>query len=71
MRLTVAWELTWYQWEVSPGPHGHEVRESGKGETLDQLRSADRRWNLRPDPDGTLHEGASSDLPPAESADAS
>jgi hypothetical protein len=70
VRLTVAWELTWYQWEVSPGPHGPEVRESGKGETLDQLRSADRRWNLRPDPDGTLHEGSSTEAP-QESADAS
>jgi hypothetical protein len=71
VRLTVAWELTWYQWEVTPGPAGPEVRESGKGETIDQLRSADRRWNLRPDPDGTLHQGASADLPPAEPVDAS
>ena len=45
-RLTVAWELTWYQWEVGPGPGGPEVRESGKGETIDQLRAADRTWNL-------------------------
>jgi hypothetical protein len=70
VRLTVAWELTWYQWEVSPSPHGPEVRESGKGETLDQLRSADRRWNLRPDPDGTLHEG-SPEASPQEPVDAS
>ena len=53
-RLTVAWELTWYQWEVGPGPRGPEVRESGKGETIDQLGAADRTWNLMVDTDGTL-----------------
>lgn len=55
-RLTVAWELTWYQWEVGPGPNGPEVRESGKGETIDQLRAADRTWNLLADADGTLEQ---------------
>lgn len=55
-RLTVAWELTWYQWEVGAGPGGPEVRESGKGETIDQLRSADRTWNLLVGSDGTLEQ---------------
>jgi hypothetical protein len=69
VRLTVAWEITWYQWEVTPGAAGPEVRESGKGDTIDQLRTADRRWNLRPDPDGTLHEGTTTELPPPEPVD--
>jgi len=55
-RLTVAWELTWYQWEIGPGPGGPEVRESGKGETIDQLRAADRTWNLLVAADGTLEQ---------------
>lgn len=55
-RVTVAWELTWYQWEIGPGPRGPEVRESGKGETIDQLRAADRTWNLLVDSDGTLQQ---------------
>ena len=55
-RLTVAWELTWYQWEVGPGEAGPEVRESGKGETIDQLRAADRSWNLLVASDGTLEQ---------------
>ncbi len=59
-RLTVAWEITWYQWEVGPGPNGPEVRESGKGETIDQLRAADRTWNLLVDSDGTLEQRAAS-----------
>ena len=53
-RITVAWELTWYQWDVSAGPSGAEVRESGKGETIDQLHAADRAWNLLVAADGTL-----------------
>lgn len=65
-RLTVAWELTWYQWEIGPGPGGPEVRESGKGETISQLRAADRTWNLLVDSDGTLEKRAVSP-PPAES----
>jgi len=55
-RVTVAWELTWYQWEIGAGPRGPEVRESGKGETIDQLRSADRTWNLLVGADGTLEQ---------------
>lgn len=55
-RLTVAWELTWYQWEVGAGELGSEVRESGKGETIDQLRAPDRAWNLLVASDGTLEQ---------------
>ena len=55
-RLTVAWELTWYQWEIGPGRGGPEVRESGKGETIDQLGAADRTWNLLVAADGTLEQ---------------
>ncbi len=66
-RLTVAWELTWYQWEIGPGPQGPEVREAGKGETIDQLRAADRTWNLLVDSDGTLEKRSASG-PPSEPA---
>lgn len=53
-RLTVVWELAWYQWVVGPGERGPEIREAGKGETVDQLRAADRNWNLEVDRDGSL-----------------
>lgn len=56
VRLTVAWELAWYQWEVGPGKRGPELRELAKGETIDQLRAADRKWNLSVAEDGTLRE---------------
>ncbi len=62
-RVTVAWELTWYQWEIAAGENGVEVRESGKGETIDQLRAADRAWNLMVGSDGTLHRRTSADDP--------
>lgn len=53
-RLTVAWELAWYQWEIGPGKRGPEIRQIAKGETVDQLHAADRKWNLKMDSDGTL-----------------
>lgn len=53
-RITVAWELAWYQWEVGPGAKRPEVRQIAKGETVDQLRAADRNWNLDVSRDGTL-----------------
>ena len=63
VRLTVAWELTWYQWEVGPGERGPEVRESGKGETIGQLRAVDRAWNLMVDSDGTLAQRSAAAAP--------
>ena len=59
-RLTVAWDLAWYQWEIGPGERGPEVREVGKGETIDQLRTVDQNWNLRMAEDGTLSPGQGS-----------
>ncbi|MCB0875734.1 MAG: hypothetical protein KDB46_05995 [Solirubrobacterales bacterium] len=67
VRLTIAWEITWYQWEVASSGRGHEVRESGKGETIDQLGSADRTWNLMTAADGTLEEKTAA-TPPVEEA---
>ena len=63
-RLTVAWELTWYQWEVGASPAGAEVRESGKGETIDQLQPADRAWNLLVAADGTLERRTADEASP-------
>jgi hypothetical protein len=59
-RLTVAWDLAWYQWEIGPGERGPEVREVGKGETIDQLRTVDQNWNLQMAEDGTLSPGQGS-----------
>jgi hypothetical protein len=66
VRLTIAWEITWYQWEMAASGRGHEVRESGKGETIDQLRAPDRAWNLMAAADGTLEEKTASATPVEE-----
>jgi hypothetical protein len=67
VRLTIAWEITWYQWEVFAAGHRHDVRESGKGDTIDQLGSDDRAWNLMVAADGTLEEKSSAEAPVEES----
>jgi len=66
VRLTIAWEITWYQWEVAPAGRGHEVRESGKGDTIDQLGAPDRSWNLMVAVDGTLEEKSAAATPVEE-----
>jgi hypothetical protein len=51
--VTVAWELSWYQWAIEPGDHG-DVREVSKGKEIDELSADARRWNGRVADDGTL-----------------
>jgi hypothetical protein len=60
-RVTVAWELCWYQWSVDP--HDGRVREIGKGETVEQLDRAARHWNASVSPHGAVAFG-SAGLPP-------
>ena len=52
MRITVAWDLSWYQWAVGEGPRG--VREIAKGGEVDQLDAAARQWNAVVGRDGRL-----------------
>jgi hypothetical protein len=46
-RITVAWELTWYQWSVAGGEHERPVAELARGTEIDQLDAAARQWNAR------------------------
>jgi len=66
IRLTIAWEITWYQWDVTVAGRGHEVREVRKGETIDQLSAGDRAWNLMAAADGTLEEKTAAETPVEE-----
>lgn len=52
--ITVAWELSWYQWEVGVEADDSSVREIAKGSELDELDDAARRWNARADEDGMI-----------------
>jgi hypothetical protein len=45
VRITVAWELSWYQWGVDLGDELRPVFQIDKGNEIDQLDSAARQWN--------------------------
>jgi hypothetical protein len=44
-RITVAWDLTWYQWAVAGGEGEQPVAELAHGTELEQLDAAARQWN--------------------------
>jgi hypothetical protein len=45
VRVTVAWELSWYQWGVDVSDELHPVVALGHGSEIDQLDPAARQWN--------------------------
>lgn len=57
VRITVAWELSWYQYEVDLTAEGEAVRELGRGEELGQLAAEDQAWNAHAAEDGELRSG--------------
>jgi hypothetical protein len=54
VRVTVAWELSWYQWGVEVSEEARPVVEIAKGGEVDQLDYAARQWNARIGKDGKL-----------------
>ncbi|HEV2727031.1 MAG TPA: hypothetical protein VGV34_01990 [Solirubrobacterales bacterium] len=54
VRITVAWELSWYQWGVDVGDETRPVFEIAKGGEVDQLDAAARQWNAVVGADGRL-----------------
>jgi hypothetical protein len=57
-RVTVAWELCWYQWTVALGGADPSVAELDRGSELGQLDTAARQWNARAEDGGRLALGA-------------
>ncbi len=45
VRVTVAWELSWYQWGVDLGDEARSVFQIDKGGEIDQLDGSARQWN--------------------------
>jgi hypothetical protein len=45
VRITVAWELCWYQWAVDISEEQRPVAEIGRGEDIEQLDRSARHWN--------------------------
>lgn len=54
VRITVAWELCWYQWSVDLGDERLQVFEIAKGEDVEQLDRSARHWNARVGKGGRL-----------------
>lgn len=54
VRVTVAWELSWYQWGVDIDDEARPVFEIAKGAEIDQLDHAARQWNAHLGEDGKL-----------------
>jgi hypothetical protein len=49
--VTVAWELSWYRWEVAPG---RGVTQIAKGDEIAEIDPPDPVWNAQADDDGHL-----------------
>lgn len=45
VRITVAWDLCWYQWGVDLDDEGRPVFQIARGEEIDQLDGSARTWN--------------------------
>lgn len=57
VRITVAWELAWYQWEVDIARDDAPLRELARGDEIGELSEGDRRWNGRANSEGELSVG--------------
>ena len=53
MAVTVAWDLSWYQYRVSPDS-GQPVRLERRGHELDELEETFKAWNAHVEPEGRL-----------------
>ncbi len=57
VRITVAWQLCWYQWGVDLADELRPVFLIGRGEEVDQLDRSARQWNAKAGEDGRLSLG--------------
>jgi hypothetical protein len=57
VRVTVAWELSWYQWGVDLADGPRPVFELAKGAELSELDRSARQWNASAGPGGRLRLG--------------
>lgn len=57
VRLTVAWDLSWYQWAIDLSEQDDPVRTLAKGSDVDELDGPAREWNAHADEDGLIHPG--------------
>ena len=65
VRITVAWELSWYQWGVDTGDASRPVFELGRGGELAELDGSARVWNGGVVESGRLYLGSVEPVPPS------
>lgn len=53
-QVTIAWELSWYRWEVAPDGDAQAVREVAKGDELSELEGGEPEWNASVDGEGRV-----------------
>jgi hypothetical protein len=69
IRITVAWELSWYQWGVDLSDESRPVFQLDKGMEISQLDAAARQWNASAIEAGRIVMGAAAgDQAPGEPA---
>jgi len=61
VRVTIAWELSWYQWGVDLADELRPVFQIDKGSELDQLDGSARQWNAAAGEGGRISLGAASE----------
>jgi hypothetical protein len=59
VRITVAWELCWYQWGVDLAEESRPAYPIGKGSEVEQLDRSAREWNATAAEGGQLGLGGS------------
>jgi hypothetical protein len=60
--LTIAWELSWYQFSVDLSDTNEPVRVRGRGAELEELPDEVHNWNAHAEPDGSIALGPSESL---------
>jgi hypothetical protein len=67
--LTIAWELSWYQFCVDLSDGREPVRLRGQGHELSELPEEAHDWNCELGEDGAMSFGGSSDAPDETNGD--
>ena len=68
IRLTVAWELSWYQWGVDLAEPASSVYEIAKGYEVDEIDAPAREWNAHVEQGGRIASGVAAARPKGEPA---
>ena len=63
VRITLAWDLCWYQWGVDLGDDLRQVFQIDRGTEIDQLDGSARQWNASAGEGGRISLGAPSREP--------